>query len=145
MLYHHQMIVHQSIRASSTFISVEITEPGSSGALGASPPVLHWYAPIIIIIDSCHGQHSKATYMAFVFRGLHRSLLGKWYHPKDVAPPGSTLDVATGGMQTPTAWSPLKGTFCVDLEVPSKLFPVNLSMLILQPGMNQNSVKKKIK
>ena len=68
-------------------------------------------------------------------RGMHRASLGKWYHPKEVVPEGSTLDVATGGMQTPTSWSPSKGLFYVDLEVPSKLSPVNLSMLVLDPGI----------
>ena len=66
---------------------------------------------------------------------MHRASLAKWYHPKDVVPAGSTLDAATGGMQTPMTWEASKGSYCVEFQVPAKLAPVNLSMLVYHPGM----------
>lgn len=67
-------------------------------------------------------------------RGMHRASLGKWYHPKDVVPEGSSLDAASGGMQTPMTWNVASGSYRLQLQVPAKLNPVNLSLLVYHPG-----------
>ena len=58
---------------------------------------------------------------------MHRASLGKWYHPKEVVPEGSTLDEKTGGMRTPLSWNAAAGAYALELTVPAKLSPVNLS------------------
>ena len=68
-------------------------------------------------------------------RGMHRASLGKWYHPKDVVPEGSSLDAASGGMQTPMTWNAASGSYRLQLQVPTKLNPVNLSLLVYHPGV----------
>lgn len=65
---------------------------------------------------------------------MHRASLGKWYHPKEVVPGGSKLDEKTGGMQTPLLWNAGTDAYTLELQVPAKLAPVNLSFTFLHPG-----------
>jgi isoamylase len=67
--------------------------------------------------------------------GFFRQETDKWYHPKETAihPGGSTLDSETGGMRTPFEWDS-QGNGWVTINVPSKLSPLAIAMLIYRPG-----------
>ena len=88
-----------------------------------------------MILGAARLPHINIVYpVCMSGRGMHRASLGKWYHPKDVVPEGSSLDAASGGMQTPMTWNAASGSYRLQLQVPTKLNPVNLSLLVYHPG-----------
>jgi len=65
--------------------------------------------------------------------GMYRASLDKWHHPNEVIPQGSASDPSTGGMRSPMMWDGGAGLWVCRFEVPTKLAPLSLAMVLFYP------------
>jgi hypothetical protein len=67
--------------------------------------------------------------------GLYRASPLKWHHPKEMLPPGSQLDEATGAMRTPMAAAGGPGqAWEFQLTLPAKMAPLQLGVVAFHQG-----------
>lgn len=89
----------------------------------------------IVSIEIDRSDSKSAPETPYLHWGMYRATPAKWNHPKDVLPPGSELDAATGAMRTPfTPEDDTPHRWHCQMTVPLKVAPLQLGMVLYFPG-----------